>query len=45
MLEKFCETFDRISNTFVEKIKERDPDQAIELFHMVNAFALDVICG
>lgn len=45
MLEKFSETFNRISNTFVEKIKERDCDKAIELFHMVELFALDVICG
>lgn len=45
MLEKFSETFDRISNTFIEKLKERDADKAIELFHMVELFALDVICG
>lgn len=45
MLEKFSETFNRISNTFVEKLMERDSDKAIELFHMVELFALDVICG
>lgn len=45
MLEKFTETFDRISNTFIEKIQELDSDKAIELFHMVELFALDVVCG
>lgn len=45
MLEKFTETFDRISNTFIAKIQELDSNKAIELFHMVELFALDVVCG
>lgn len=45
MLEKFTETFDRISNTFIAKIQELDSNEAIELFHMVELFALDVVCG
>lgn len=45
MLEKFTETFDRISNTFIEKLQEFDSNKAIEFFHMVELFALDVVCG
>lgn len=45
MLEKFSESFDRISNIFVEKIRACESNKAIEFFHMVELFALDVVCG
>lgn len=45
MLEKFTETFDRLSDTFVRKLGEYDAGAEIELFHLVGLFTLDVVCG
>lgn len=45
MLEKFAETFDRLANTFINKLHEYDADADIQLFHLVGLFALDVVCG
>lgn len=45
MLEKFAETFDRLSNTFIKKLHEYEADADIELFHLIGLFTLDVVCG
>lgn len=45
MLERFAETFDRLANTFINKLYEYDVNADIDLFHLVGLFALDVVCG
>lgn len=44
MLEKFTETFDRLSNTFIGKLHEYEAGADVELLRLVGLFALDVVC-
>lgn len=45
ILEKFAEVFDRLGNSFIDKLYEIDADKGIEFFHVVARYALDVISG
>lgn len=45
ILEKFAEVFDRLGNSFIDKLYELEADKGIEFFHVVARYALDVISG
>lgn len=45
ILEKFAEVFDRLGNSFIDKLHELEAEKGIEFFHVAARYALDVISG
>ena len=43
ILEQFAEVFDRLGNSFIDKLYELNADKGIEFFHVAARYALDVI--
>lgn len=45
ILERFVETFDRISNNVVDKLNKFDTTDDVEFYPIALLYALDVMCG
>lgn len=45
ILEKFVETFDRLGNSVVDKLKNYDVTDDVEFYPIAVLYALDVMCG
>lgn len=45
ILERFVETFDRISHNVVEKLNKFDATDDVEFYPIALLYALDVMCG
>lgn len=45
ILERFVETFDRIGNNVVDKLKKFDTTDDVEFYPIALLYALDVMCG
>lgn len=45
ILEEFITVFDRVGNTFIERLRKRDTNEYIELYPLAGLYALDVMCG
>lgn len=45
ILDQFVEIFERHSSVFVQKLKEINENQPVEIFQPIGMCALDIICG
>lgn len=44
ILEKFAEVFDHLGNSVVDKLKQLDASDHVELYPIAALYALDVMC-
>lgn len=45
IIEKSIDVFDRLASTVVDQFVENGPNKSLEIFNIIQRYALDVICG